>query len=239
MVAQWPHPPPSLELKPGRVTVFRLELDLPEAHLPALSALMGMEERSRAGRLLRDCDRRRFIAAHGQMRQVLAAHLDRMPDRLCFTANDTGKPYLEGGGLQFNLSHSQSVGLLAVAADFEVGVDVETIRDTVDFADIARHFFAPGEVAQLFALPPDQQLRAFFTCWTRKEAYMKANGLGLYMPLDAFEVSVQPASSPRLHRLPPVEDWQLYDLPISPQHAAALAVPPQVGPPVLYSWPPP
>jgi 4'-phosphopantetheinyl transferase len=216
-----------------------MELDLPEARLPGLVSLLGMEERARANRLQRECDRRRFIAAHGQMRQVLAACLRRMPDELCFIASPDGKPYVEDSALHFNLSHSQSVGLLAVAGDVEVGIDVEMIRDSVDFADITRHFFAPGEITALFALPPEQQLRAFFTCWTRKEAYMKARGLGLAIPLDSFEVTLAPTEPPRLLDLPYAEEWVLYDLQPSQDYAAALAVPAPTGPPLLYSWPAP
>jgi 4'-phosphopantetheinyl transferase len=240
MPDHWPLAPSTLSLEPGQVNVFRLELDLPEPRLPGLFALLDNEERSRAGRLLRECDRRRFIAAHGQMRQALAAHLHCMPDELCFITNENGKPYLdEIGRLQFNLSHSKAVGLLAVALEMEIGIDIETVRDSVDYADIARHFFAPGEIENLFTLPPEQQLRAFFTCWTRKEAYMKARGLGLSIPLDSFEVTLAPDDSPRLLNHPDSENWVLYSLSPTPEHTAALAVPKTARPPVLYSWPPP
>jgi 4'-phosphopantetheinyl transferase len=236
----WPLAPSLLLLEVGQVHVFRMELDLPEPRLPGLLALLDSEERSRAGRLLRDCDRRRFIAAHGQMRQALAAHLHCTPDELSFITNENGKPYLnEVGRLQFNLTHSKSVGMLAVALEMEIGIDVETVRDTVDYADIARHFFAPGEIKKLFALPPEQQLRAFFTCWTRKEAYMKARGLGLSIPLDSFEVTLTPEDPPRLLNHPSTDQWVLHDLSPSPEHVAALAVPITAQPPVLYTWPAP
>lgn len=200
----WTTPPDTLTLEPGCAHVFRLALDFPESLIPRMEELLSEEERTRAHRFHFEHDRLRFIAAHAQLRLILAAYLQTQPQTLLFGKNAYGKPCLEGkAALRFNLSHSGSLGLLAVTSQQEVGVDIEILRQEVDRRNIAERFFAPGEVTALFSLPTEQQTIAFYACWTRKEAYIKARGKGLSIPLDAFEVSLIPGEPARLLRLDP------------------------------------
>jgi 4'-phosphopantetheinyl transferase len=131
-------------------------------------------------------------------------------------------------GLQFNLAHSEDLALYAISSGRTVGIDVEQIRPGFADGTLAESFFAPREVAALRSLPPRDQERAFFACWTRKEAYLKARGEGLIMPLDAFEVSLLPGDTAALLQTPadPAEAarWSLCELAVGPEYAASLAV---------------
>lgn len=222
-------PPPALpDLPPGQAHIYRLSLDLPVDSLEPLRALLDETEQARAARFHFEGDRQRFVAAHGQVRQVLGNCLGLPPADLRFALNPHGKPALvEAGDLRFNLSHSRAWALLALCRGQELGVDLEAERDKVNFTSLARRFFAPGEVERLLALPPEQQRAAFFTAWTRKEAYLKARGEGLTVSLGSFEVSLAPGQPPQVFDLParaPDPLWRLYDLPPIPGFAAALAV---------------
>lgn len=234
----WPAPPFWLVPLPGQAHIFRLPLDLPEARLEALRPLLDEAEQARAARYLFERDRRRFIAARGQVRQILGFCLERRPEDLRFSLSARGKPSLdEPTCLRFNLSHSRSLGLLVVCAGQDVGIDLEAGRDEADTAGIARRFFTPGEAARLQALPEEQHRAAFYTCWTRKEAYLKGRGEGLAVSLSSFEVSFAPGEPPQVFTLPertPDPDWRLYDLRPGQGFAGALAV---RGQPVeLFCW---
>jgi 4'-phosphopantetheinyl transferase len=231
MADTWLAPPADLCLTPGEVHVFRLTLAPEAAHLSRLSAFLSVEERGRAARFLFDEIRRAFIAARGQMRQVLGSLLEQPPAALHFETGARGKPYLPGSDLQFNLSHSGEMALLAVTLHREVGVDIEWTARSVDFEGIAPRFFAAGEVQAFTALPDRERRRAFFTIWTRKEAYIKACGQGLYLPLHSFTVS---------HTDPPtisVPGYSIHALDPGPGYAAALVVEGEIGKVSTWDWP--
>lgn len=235
----WSPPPPQLNLPPGQAHIFRLRLDLPEDRLTALHTWLDDDERHRAGRYHFDRDRRKFIAAHGQVRQILADILALDPEAIRFDHNPYGKPALSGKtDLHFNLTHSRGLGLLGLCTGQELGIDLEVEQREVEIEAIARRFFAPGEVERLLALPAGLRRAAFFNCWTRKEAYIKGRGQGLSIPLDAFEVSLVPGEPPQLfERLPerlPSPDWSLYDIYPGPGYTGALAV--QGSPVSLSCW---
>lgn len=140
-----------------------------------------------------------FAAAHGVVRLLLSQYLGGDPREIGFSFNAQGKPSVLGESrLRFNLSHSGSLGACAVALDCEIGVDVEQIRPMRDLLDIARRFFSAAECADLEAVSPGERDLAFFNCWTRKEAYIKAIGGGLSIPLDSFQVSLIPGEPARL-----------------------------------------
>jgi 4'-phosphopantetheinyl transferase len=187
----------------------------------------------RAGRYYFARDRNHFTVARGLLRLILGGYLDSDPAALHFVYGTHGKPALaaDNGGtlLRFNVSHSGGFALYAVAQQRELGVDIEQIRP--EFAreqGIAERFFAPQEVATLRALPVDVQPEAFFACWSRKEAYIKARGLGLAMPLERFAVSLAPGEPAAL--LSTADDpqearrWTMQALAPVPGYAAALAV---------------
>jgi 4'-phosphopantetheinyl transferase len=178
--------------------VWRLCLQESRA-TPGLPAPLSEEERARASRFAFPIDRIRYVAAHGQLRQVLAAYLGRSPADLAFDLGPQGKPRLAGSSeLSFNLSHSGDLGLLAVAWGREVGVDTEAIRPVPDLDDLVARCFSGSERSALASLPEELRLTAFFDGWTRKEAFLKALGAGLSRPLQSFDVSLLPGQPARL-----------------------------------------
>ena len=178
-------------LDDGEVHVFRASLANPE-RAARLRGLLARDEIERARRFRTADLRRRFAVARGCLRAILGQYLDRDPARLEFRIGAHGKPFLgtAADGLEFNVSQSGEIALYALTRGRQVGVDVERHDSRRVDDDIIRRFFAAGEMRALGALPPAERERAFFDCWTRKEAFVKAVGEGLSFPLDAFEVSV-------------------------------------------------
>jgi 4'-phosphopantetheinyl transferase len=197
MMCKQPLPDEPLPLNASDVHVWRISLRLAESQLSRLKASLSLEERARAERFAFEDARVRFIAAHGMLRAIVSRYVNEAPAALTFTSGQFGKPYLAGlrGGvetLRFNLAHSHDTALIAVAHNREVGVDLERIRDTVDSLKLAERFFTPNEFERLRHLPSDDANRLFFTLWTSKEAYLKAQGTGLSFGLDRFEVRLVP-----------------------------------------------
>jgi len=166
------------------------------------------------------------VAAHVVLRDILSWYLDRKPDEIEFRKNQFGKPFLVDAGpedLQFNLSHSGSVVTVALALKRRVGVDVERIRPLPDLDAVAEDHFAPPERALLAEASEPDRLRAFFTGWTRKEAYIKAIGMGLSVPLNTFDASI-PAAAPGRRIDSGAGFWWVADLPVPEGYAGAIAV---------------
>ena len=180
----------------GRAAVWRVDLGLDDARRAACLALLCEEERGRAQRFARMQDRDRFIASHAALRMILASEVGADPAALVFETEAAGKPALGGafrGALAFNLSHSGSLALVALAPAARIGVDVEAVRPLEDCLRIARSHFAPSEVRALSRLSGARLTDAFFACWTCKEAFVKATGGGLPVGLDSFAVAIPPA----------------------------------------------
>src|SRR5207245_10576434 len=134
-------------------------------------------------------EQQRFVAAHGMLHDLLGRYLQIQPDRISYVYNAFGKPDLSpefDGRLKFNLSHSAGLALIAFAGDSNIGIDIEYIRAQSDYAEIVRGFFSAAEVDQLSVLPNHLYAEAFIGCWTKKEAYLKARGDGLAIPLNSF-----------------------------------------------------
>ncbi len=190
---------------------------------------LSQDERARAARFRFDRDRVRWSAARSMLRQCLAEYAHQAPESLRFAYMAHGKPFLaDHPAVTFNLSHAGDYGLLAVTSRRQVGVDIELIRP--DFADpaVARHFFSSAEQAQLAHLSTDMYTMAFFTCWTRKEAYIKARGEGLSHPLRDFDVAVQPAATDLLLATRPdpreKDYWQMQAVNVPDGYVAAVVV---------------
>lgn len=225
----WPEPP-SLALSDDRVDVWRVSLEMPERERDRLAASLSAEEWERASRFRQSVDRARFVAARGALRSILGRCLGVEPSCLRFSNGPFGKPALAGppgaSAVEFNVSHSGELALVAASFGRRLGVDLERIDVRRSEQEIAERFFSRREVAALRALPRDRQTDAFFACWTRKEAYLKARGDGLSLPLDRFSVSVSPEEPAAL--LGSTDDsepsrWALRDLGVGPGWAAALA----------------
>jgi 4'-phosphopantetheinyl transferase len=215
-------------LNSREVDVWAAGLECSAQSLAALQATLSRDEQERAGRFYFERDRRRFICARGALRGLLGAYLNVEPGDLTFKYGEHGKPALSDkfdGALAFNLSHSHELALVVIGRGIEMGVDVEAIRPVADADDIASKFFSAAEVAALQALSESARRPAFFACWTRKEAYLKALGSGLARPLDQFSVSLIPGEPVRLV----VHDdegetarWSIRELAPEPGYAAAL-----------------
>jgi 4'-phosphopantetheinyl transferase len=210
------------------VHVWLLDLDQPAWSMPRLCETLDAGERARAGALVFRADRTRFTAAHGLVRHVLASYLAIAPAQVTYGYGRYGKPHLVVSGdpdLRFNVSRSAGRCLCAVALNREVGVDIERIRRDRDHAGIAERYFAPAERAAIRGLPAEQLVPAFYACWTRKEAHLKAVGDGLSVPLDSFDVPVSPDPRPGPVAAACVSRGpRLRALPALPGFAAALAV---------------
>ena len=222
----WDLPPLPLSLARNSVHVWRIGVEQPFEVINELESLLAEEERERAGRFHFLRDRRAFTVAKGASRQILAHYLGADPRALIFDRGTFGKPFLRSGAVRFNLSHSGEFALLAVAAKREVGVDVEEIREIEDAAMIAERNFSPGESSKLRAvLDSASGTTAFFNCWTRKEAFIKAIGEGLSHPLDTFEVTFLPQENVELRvEGTTLHRWMLSTLYVSDGYTGALVV---------------
>lgn len=181
-------------------------------------------ERERAARFVCDTHRRTFIITHALVRLYLGYIRHVAPEAVRFAIGSHGKPRLEvDADLRFSLSHSGERAVLAVSPNREVGVDVEQER-TIDALELARHYFSPREYAALASLPAREVNPAFFRCWTRKESFLKALGLGLSYPIEACEVGIAP--SPICHvshdTVAAERTWSTVSLDAAPGYAAAL-----------------
>ena len=218
--------PPEWRPAPGVVHVATVRVDRP---IPGALDVLDDAERARAARFAFDHHRARFILAHAWLRRLLGEYVGQPPASLRFTAAPGGKPRLlnEGTDVRFSLSHAGDLALIAAAPGIELGVDIEDVGPA-DRVDLARRFFAPGEVAALETLPVAEQSGAFVRGWTRKEAFVKALGGGLRVPLDAFEVSLAPDAPGQLLRSCSFDPeatvrWRVIALTAPPGYAAALA----------------
>lgn len=191
-----------------------------------LHALLSEDEKARAARFVFERDRHRFIVARGRLRGVLAGVLGTKPSALRFDYAAHGKPSLAGvDGLHFNLSHSEALAALGVTRGPEIGVDVEHVRPLKE--DIAARFFSERETATLRGLPESEQVDAFFRCWTRKEAIVKAIGEGLSHSLDSFDVTLRADQPALVERFAGEADaprvWRLVHFDPAPGYAGAIA----------------
>lgn len=229
---QPPARPGDLALPNGAIHIWCAALEQPEILAQRFSGMLSEDERCRAGRFCFDHLKRRFIVGRGVLRWLLGQYTGLAPDRLQFSYNAHGKPALaEAFGseaLHFNVSHSEELALFAFAHGLEIGIDVEYLRPLADCEGIAARFFSAYESRVFRALAPRHKQPAFFNCWTRKEAYLKARGHGLSSSLQAFDVSLAPGEPARLLRTSgdPQEAsaWSLQDLRPAAGYAAACAV---------------
>ena len=179
-------------LAENELHVWRASLDWSHAILSRLENTLNAQERKRAERFLVPHARDRFVVARGILRELLGAYLGLDAAEVTLSYGPQGKPFLSpehNSRIRFSVSHSHEMGLFVFASGQEVGVDIEQVKTNFRGMEIASHFFSEEETAGLAKLPPKLAEEAFFGCWTRKEAYVKALGHGLSIPLRNFTVS--------------------------------------------------
>lgn len=187
----WVRAATPLALGAKELHVWRASLDVPPTLLHRLDSTLHANEKERAGKFLIPRARERFTAARGILRELLGMYLGLEADRVEFRYGPQGKPSLSAthnSKISFSVSHSQGTGLFALARGGEVGVDIEEVKTDFKGMQIASHFFSDEEIAGLAKLPPKQADEGFFQCWTGKEAYVKARGQGLSIPLRNFTI---------------------------------------------------
>jgi 4'-phosphopantetheinyl transferase len=228
---EWQTPPQGITLGTGEAHVWVAILGTSHAEAAPVAELLTPDERERAARFRFEKDQVQYTAARGFLRSILGHYLDVDPRRLRFRYNSHGKPLLAeefaAAGIEFNLAHSKGLGLFAVTSRHAIGVDIEGTRPDLATMDVANRFFAPPEVRALTEIPPDQRVAAFFQCWTRKEAFVKARGMGLSLPLDKFVVAFGPNTPALLHAdedPAAARTWTLRDVSPCPGYTGAVAV---------------
>jgi 4'-phosphopantetheinyl transferase len=216
-----------LPLPADEVHVWLAKLD--DYPADSFKVMLAADELARAARFHFDRDRNHFIVARALLRKLLAAYLDIGAGELQISYAEKGKPSLEKSGrgsLKFNVAHSHGLGIYAFSWNREVGIDLEFIREDLADEKIAERFFSPSEIHSLRDLPAELRKQAFFNCWTRKEAYIKARGEGLSIPLDEFDVSLRPGEEAALlrnHKDPgEVTRWSMQSVAVPAGYVGAL-----------------
>jgi 4'-phosphopantetheinyl transferase len=223
------------------VHVWAVRLDQEGVDLEHARELISADETERAARFMFERDRRRYLVAHVALHRILNRYLPGAPINLSFDVSPNGKPglppeILATSAVRFNLSHSHEMALFAVTRGREIGVDIEYVNERFEFQDIADKFFTAKEVSAMRGLAPDLQRRAFFKCWTSKEAFLKAKGTGLSGKLDEVEISLN--SAQRVQIGAAVPGWSLTELQPIEEYEAALVL---EGKPLTiqcYQWEP-
>jgi 4'-phosphopantetheinyl transferase len=210
-----------------RVDVWSLRTDDPDLPLSYLEGLLAPDELARANRFRFEHLRRNYILSRGSLRVLCSRYLKTHPASIPIRYGTNGKPELGPDcKLRFNLSHSGALTVFAFAYELELGVDVEQIREIKDIEAVVRRFFCPEEAAEVLGAPDTARAHVFHTCWTRKEAFIKATGNGLSTPLDSFRVTVKDNEPTRLAHINFNEDeggrWSLLSLHLPPRYVGAL-----------------
>jgi len=242
---KWTAPPDRRIWPKDEVHVWRARLDWPAASARSLEPILSADERERVRRFHFERDRRRSLISRALLRTLLGRYLEMPPETLAFSYSPYGKPSLAAldTPLRFNVSHSGELLLIAVTVERALGVDVEEIRPDTSVIEIAERFFSENERRSLAGVPQALQRDAFFDCWTRKEAYIKAKGDGLSLPLDQFDVAFGPGRAARLLATRPdrteAARWRLQELDVADGYKAALAVEGSGWTFACWDWPTP
>ena len=227
--APWQPMPGGLMVGRDEVHLFLVGTDLPLETFESLSGYLTEREREQFQKFRMPQKRAEAVLSRALLRERLAHFTGIAPQAISLSFNSHGKPAIERSNVYFNISHTAGYVLLGVALDHELGVDIESPRANLEHENLAQRFFTPGEHAALVATAVEDRVNAFFRCWTRKEAVLKALGRGISAGLDTFEVPLQPADEAMR-----VGEWELHDLPVPKTHVAALAT--RCGAARLHFW---
>ena len=210
------------------IHVWAVPIQRSASVITELVALLSPDEQTRAAKFRFDPLRQSFIFTRGMLRVLLGRYLELAPEQIIFHYSERGKPSVDfETPIRFNVSHSGELVLFAFARDCDLGVDVEQIRALGDMDAIAHCFFCSEEFTQYTSIPPAEREGSFFRCWTRKEAYLKATGNGLWTQLNSFCVTLDPLQPASVVHIEgdreAAQGWTLHDLALSGQYAATVA----------------
>jgi 4'-phosphopantetheinyl transferase len=230
----WQSPDKFPILRQNEVHLWLASLARSQQEIATFWETLNAEERQRAKRFVMPQHRERFIVARGMLRQLLANYLNYPAPQIKFSQGTYGKISLHQllmptAKIKFNLSHANNYALFAFAIDRDLGVDIEYMRADIEMEDIAQRFFSPAEASALLSLPKEARSQAFFNCWTRKEAFIKALGKGLYYPLHEFDVDIKVNGETKVDlsihdQALQDKNWSLFSLNTISNYAAALVV---------------
>jgi 4'-phosphopantetheinyl transferase len=232
------------QLEENKVIIWLLDLNKTVFDLAWLVSLLSDSELKKSQKLVFDKDKKRYIVSHGILRILLGKYIGLPPGFVEYRFNRYGKPELNVDinpeKIKFNLSHSHEKILFAFSRGRELGVDIEYLDPKFPTSDISKRFFSPQEVQELINLPKEQQIQGFFKCWTQKEAYIKAKGMGLSIPLDSFDVSVSPVDPAGLisNKNEPLEifKWKIQEIQIEGNYASAICAEGNDWETIVMTW---
>jgi 4'-phosphopantetheinyl transferase len=232
---------PTSILKPGEIHIWLFDLDDPNQDSSVWEGLLSVEEASCSKRYRFNQDRLRFVVRRGILRQLLADYTSLEPSAITYHTNPYGKLSLPSHPLKFNLSSCQNRVIFTFMLENELGVDLEQVRPLTELNQMVKHWFSPAEQASLFALAPDLHKEAFFHIWTQKEAFLKAHGEGLSLPLQDFSVSVNPKRPGGVLSIrngtEEVSDWKMYTYELATGWRAAVCAETELNMDVLWHKP--
>ena len=227
----WCLPPDQLTLAANDVHLWLVSLQQPPVVAARFADLLSSDEKARADRCVFDVDYRNYTVARGCLRTILSRYLRSKPEKIDFTYGEYGKPELASlsgsSQLKFNVAHSGVLALYAFTSIGEVGIDLECIRTDFAVDEVARRYFSPGEVACLDQFHGPMRREAFYRCWTRKEAFIKAKRLGLSLELNQFEVTLASDKAKVLRTRWDESEaarWTLQDIDVGSGYVGALAI---------------
>lgn len=222
----WDKPPESSRINEGIVDIYAVSINSVKHKASFFKGLLNSQELKRASGYHFEKDRLTCIVSRGILKLILGSYISRIAEDVIICIDKYGKPYIESDNLSFNLSHSGDAVLYSVTSGRNVGVDIQHMREIDSMDDIVERFFSEDEISDYRSLPEHLKKEGFYNCWSRKEAYIKALGLGLSYPLDSFTVSLIPGSDVKLlnDKSNDISQWSLKGLPVFPEYAAAVAV---------------
>ena len=214
---------------PGKeIHIYRSSIDSTDEELKGSELILSPDELQKAYRYKFEKDREQYIMARSLLRRILGKYLDQSPHKINFSYSEKGKPYIKDSLIKFNLAHSGGKAVFAFAENIDVGIDIEYMRDLPDELQIAKRFFSDEEVNEIMKVSEGDTKAAFFNCWTRKEAFIKAVGEGLSYPLKDFTVTLLPGVNPEIKwikdKVDEVKEWKLVNILTDRNYISSLAV---------------
>jgi 4'-phosphopantetheinyl transferase len=220
-------PDTPIALPKGGVDVWLVHLERSKPALAALETLLHDGEQRRAYQYFTERLQKQYIVRRGCLRRILGDYLGKRPESIQFQVNSHGKPFVHEA-ISFNMSHSGEYALCGIWDGRPIGVDIEQNLPIADLSLVASCHFSPSEQSDLDSLTEQDRIHAFYRCWTRKEAILKADGRGLSIPLNSFDVTLLPQEEPVVRRCDASvharQHWRLQDIPLGPAYTGALAV---------------